>query len=89
MISDEFGPNVGKEANDFFQSDRDLMIQQQQQLKKEAIGMSAGDPKQIPSKVLAFEFANILDGDQFYVAESGHVARKFDLQVRNLISSFG
>ncbi len=82
MISDnQYAPNIGKEAHDFFQSDRDLELQEKRQLKQESIGKTAGDPKSIASKVLGFEFGGVLNEETVYVAESGHVARKLNIKV--------
>ncbi|KAJ1550936.1 hypothetical protein HK096_004129 [Nowakowskiella sp. JEL0078] len=88
------------DTDNFFQSDRDLAIQQARQLKKTSTS-NAGTPFFLPSKILALEIinksiANNTDRDDedsgsavyAYTAESGHVARKVNLTTRKVIKVF-
>ncbi|KAJ3029985.1 UNVERIFIED_CONTAM: hypothetical protein HDU68_010448, partial [Siphonaria sp. JEL0065] len=74
----------GTDANDFFQSDRDLEIQRKRELKKAQLLSDASKTKhdaliRSTSKVLAFVIStNKLT--KAYIGESGHVARRIDLE---------
>ncbi|TPX39471.1 hypothetical protein SeLEV6574_g07184 [Synchytrium endobioticum] len=84
-IHEDCGPNVSDDASNFFQSDRDLAKQNAKDSKRIRHALT-GSPISLPSKVLDVQFAS--DPDQTgpskghvyaYVAESGHVARKYNL----------
>nr|KAJ3419661.1 hypothetical protein HK105_006692 [Polyrhizophydium stewartii] len=111
----DFGPNVSSDADNFFQSDRDIELQRARKEKERRFG-ARGRPLQLPSKVLALELvqppsvvvpdsAQLLDqaaadganGLQelqeievswAYVGESGHVARKVDLETGAVLGVF-
>ncbi|KAJ3041499.1 hypothetical protein HDV00_009295 [Rhizophlyctis rosea] len=59
MLSNQFGdlvgPNVSNDADNFFQSDRDLELQQKRAAKQaDTKAQQAGEPIQLPSKILSF-----------------------------------
>ncbi len=73
---------LSNDAENFFQSDRDLQLQQKRNDKKESVGASAGDPKTMPSKIIDIEFVDALGQSALaFLAESGFVARKVDMSV--------
>ncbi|KAI9204209.1 WD40-repeat-containing domain protein [Polychytrium aggregatum] len=91
MLNSEYGPNVSNDAENFFQSDRDIELARQRDEKKSAIGSTAGNPVQLPSKILDFCFSSQSDGVsriEAFVAESGHVARKVDLKTGKVLKTF-
>lgn len=71
---------LSEDPDHFFQSDKDLILQQKREAKKTSIGSTAGDPKEQPSKVISIVFP-VLDGSSVFTAESGFVARKVDISV--------
>ncbi|TPX30486.1 hypothetical protein SmJEL517_g05948 [Synchytrium microbalum] len=87
-------PHVSTDAGNFFQSDRDIAKQEARDLKK-SIHANSGLPISIPSKVLDLQFAGTgSDADlsanklYAYVAESGHVARKYNLMTGKWSKAF-
>ncbi|KAI8816790.1 WD40-repeat-containing domain protein [Fimicolochytrium jonesii] len=81
------GPHYSSDAENFFQSDRDLEIARAREQKKTQLSgkKAPGNPYQLTSKVLAFSIVeNIPAGaaEYAYIAESGHVARKIELKAR-------
>ncbi|KAJ3190236.1 hypothetical protein HDU85_000529 [Gaertneriomyces sp. JEL0708] len=85
---DQIGPNISSDAQNFFQSDRDLEIEQNRQRKKaeSAAKDAPGKPITLSSKVLSVSLSN--DRKTAYTAESGHVARKVDLATGRVITTF-
>ncbi|KAJ3060028.1 hypothetical protein HK102_009715, partial [Quaeritorhiza haematococci] len=50
----DYGPNISSDSSNFFQSDRDLELSRQREEKAKGVGANAGNPIQLPSKVLGF-----------------------------------
>ena len=65
-------PNIGKESGDFFQSDAQLALEKNQQLKRIKY-KDAGTPMQWPSKVLCV--AQSSPSSRIVVGESAFVTR--------------
>jgi hypothetical protein len=75
LYTDDVGPNVSLNANNFFQTDRDIALLQTREAKR---SKQIAQPISIPSKVLDVHFGENLYA---YVGESGRVSRKYNLSV--------
>lgn len=75
---------LSTDAENFFQSDRDIELAKLRSEKRTSIGKIAGKPIEIPSKIMDFVFLSINDKicQKIVTAESGHIARILDLSVR-------
>lgn len=75
----DYGPNVGTEDENFFQSDRDIELSAARKVKRDALA-TLGNPVLMNSKTLHFQL--VFDArDRFvYTAQSGHVAQKVNLR---------
>jgi hypothetical protein len=70
------GANVAEEAENFFQSDRDLHLMAARKYKMKELG-ERGKPISLASKILHFE----LEGSIAYIAQSGFITQKIELPV--------
>ncbi|CAG8641515.1 1622_t:CDS:2 [Ambispora leptoticha] len=81
------GPQIGKSAGNFFQTDHDLLVQERRAAKRDN---KAGEPIEITSKVLcllpAEDEKNTLE--HVYVGESGFLARKINISTGKTVKSF-
>ena len=68
--------NVANDAENFFQSDRDLHLMAARKYKMQELG-ERGKPISLVSKILHFE----LEGNSAYVAQSGFITQKIELPV--------
>jgi len=80
-MADNFGPQIGTSADSYFQSDRDVAIQQSRAAKS---GNNFGEPIKCSSKVLCMLLLTTPDV-YAYVGESGFLARKINLAVCALV----
>ena len=80
-MSDEIqvGPQIGDSADNFFQSDSDLVTQERRNAKR---GNKAGDPIECTSKVLCLLLSE--DSEYAYIGESGFIAKRINLLVNYL-----
>jgi hypothetical protein len=71
------GPNIAEEEENFFQSDRDILLQAERK-RKQATLIGKGNPIQLLSKVLHFE---LLNDAIAYISQSGFIAQKVNIKV--------
>ena len=75
----QVGPQIGNSADNFFQSDNDLAVQERRYAKREN---KAGDPIECTSKVLCLLLSEKAgDSEYAYIGESGFVAKRINLLV--------
>ncbi|CAG8689906.1 22629_t:CDS:2 [Dentiscutata erythropus] len=80
------GPQIGTSANNFFQSDRDIAIQERRAKKQQN---KTGDPIECTSKVLCMILPEkIDDSDYAYIGESGFIAKKINLSTKKTVKIF-
>lgn len=78
MMSADIGPNIGTEAEQFFQSDRDIEIMKRREAKAIVHG-KAGEPLKMASKLL--DMALVYGAsNEAYIAESAFLAKKVSLE---------
>ncbi|KAI8913569.1 WD40-repeat-containing domain protein [Gorgonomyces haynaldii] len=78
----EYGPQIGTSDDNFFQSDRDLLKQQERNKKKQEFGQQ-GSPIDCGAKVLHF----LIQNDHIFVGLSNFMCLKMDL-TGNIIAQF-
>ncbi|CAG8578103.1 3230_t:CDS:2 [Paraglomus brasilianum] len=83
-MADNFGPQIGTSADSYFQSDRDVAIQQSRAAKS---GNNFGEPIKCSSKVLCMLLLTTPDV-YAYVGESGFLARKINLATGKTVKFF-
>lgn len=83
QVNQECGPNVSSKAENFFQSDRDLILKKQKDSKRMKYG-SNGNPITVSAKILYF---NIIR-DTAYLGLSSHEALKLDLDTKKPMICF-
>ena len=71
------GANISTDAQHFFQTDTDLLNDFKKQEKKKKVA-KAGNPIATSSKVLCL----LMSDSGAFVGESGYLAKKIDLNVR-------
>ncbi|CAG8627636.1 24816_t:CDS:2 [Cetraspora pellucida] len=80
------GPQIGTSANNFFQSDQDIAIQERKFKKQQN---KAGDPIECTSKVLCMILTEKTDNfDYAYIGESGFIAKKVNLSTKKTVKIF-
>jgi len=81
------GPNRSSDADDFFQSDRDLEVRRARQ---ERTNFTRGRPVQLKGKVLALTLADNepSKGSAVYAGTSGFVVTRIDLASKKVTASY-
>jgi WD40 repeat protein len=86
-LAADYGPNIGTEDENFFQSDRDIKLSVERRFKQKTFAQ-AGDPVELKSKALHFQL--VISGTEriAFTAMSAHHALKVDLDTKEILQVY-